>query len=260
MHPISVSLFVALESHLGFACPFSVREKVLTSYQETNTSAHLGKRRKQHHVRSNSRCDLHSPKALYRCFREHVLRLHQTVIPGQPDGLSKEACLHAVADRLSLSVGQRVAREVNSAGASVAANCLLPLSSGCKDSPQSSRLHVSPEHVSFACPSPAPPVFCFCFVFCLFVFVVLFVCCCCFGGREGGGGEVGAGEGRDSRVGNIAFKAVFQIFARSVLISSALKELKPYNSQLPPYPGVVRADDRLSPPTPAFQNRGFDAG
>ena len=42
-------------------------------------SAHLDKRSKQQHVISNSRFDLHSPKALYLCFRKqhsHIVCSH----------------------------------------------------------------------------------------------------------------------------------------------------------------------------------------
>ena len=49
------------------------------SRQESDSSAHLGKRTKQHRLSSNSRFDLHNPKKLYRCFRKqhgHVLCLH----------------------------------------------------------------------------------------------------------------------------------------------------------------------------------------
>ena len=74
----------------------------LNSLQETDSSADVFKRTKQHHVNSNSRFDLHSPKARCRCFRKqhgHVFCL-----------LSKEACLYAGADCLSSTVSQRVAR------------------------------------------------------------------------------------------------------------------------------------------------------
>ena len=50
---------------------------------------------------SNSRFDLHRPKALYCCFRKQHNELFCS--------LSKEACLYVGADRLSLSVSQRVA-------------------------------------------------------------------------------------------------------------------------------------------------------
>ena len=58
----------------------------LTNRLETDSSAHLDKRNKQHHMSSNLKFDLHSPKALYRLFvclcfllskqHGHVLCLH----------------------------------------------------------------------------------------------------------------------------------------------------------------------------------------
>ena len=54
---------------------------------------------------SNSRFDLHTPKALDHCFRvqqRHVLRLQYSgaVLTKEFSGLSKEACLYAGADWL----------------------------------------------------------------------------------------------------------------------------------------------------------------
>ena len=56
---------------------------------------------------SNSRFDLHTPKALDHCFRvqqRHVLRLQYSgaVLTKESSGLSKEACLYADADWLKL--------------------------------------------------------------------------------------------------------------------------------------------------------------
>ena len=66
---------------LGFPCTWDLQflQHQLTSRQETDSSAHLDKRSKEYHVILNSRFDLHSPEALYCCFRKQhglVLRLH----------------------------------------------------------------------------------------------------------------------------------------------------------------------------------------
>ena len=89
--------------------------KRLTSRQETDSPAYLDKRSKIHHVTSYSRLVLHSPKALYRCLpRQHghvPCFVYTTMVLGQPAWVSKEAYLYANAYWLSLSVGQKVARD-----------------------------------------------------------------------------------------------------------------------------------------------------
>ena len=58
---------------------FCVRSSPLRGV-ETDSSAHLDKRSKQHHVILNSQLDIHIPKEFHPCFRKqhgHVLCLHQ---------------------------------------------------------------------------------------------------------------------------------------------------------------------------------------
>ena len=74
---------------------------MLTSGLETNSSNHSNERSKQHHLRSNSLLDLHSPKALHYHFRKQ--HRHAFCL------LSQEACWYAGADWLSSFVSQRVA-------------------------------------------------------------------------------------------------------------------------------------------------------
>ena len=74
----------------------------LTSRQETDDSAHLDKRSKEHHVSWNSRFDLHSLKVFDGCFRKqhgHEFRL-----------LFEETRFHAGSDWISSPVIQKVAR------------------------------------------------------------------------------------------------------------------------------------------------------
>ena len=86
----------------------------LTSRQKRNTysSAHLDKRSKQHHLSSNLRFDLQSPKSALPLFsktaRSRVLFTPQWYLNNH--GLSKEACLCAGAEWLRSFVSQRVAR------------------------------------------------------------------------------------------------------------------------------------------------------
>ena len=42
--------------------------EALTSIRETDSSTHLDKRRKHHHVASNSQFDLQNPEAVHCCF------------------------------------------------------------------------------------------------------------------------------------------------------------------------------------------------
>ena len=66
---------------------------------ETDSSAYLDKRHKQHHVSSNLRFYLHSPKAHYRCFRKrhgHVLYLRCLDNPPACLRRSPRARLHVV--------------------------------------------------------------------------------------------------------------------------------------------------------------------
>ena len=76
----------------------------LTSRQETDSSAHLDKRSKQHHVSANPRFDLHSPKNASLLFSKDNTATRFC-------RLCKEVCLlYAGADWLSSAVNQRVAR------------------------------------------------------------------------------------------------------------------------------------------------------
>ena len=70
-----------------YAFFFSVHklDALLTSRQETDSSAHLDERSKQQHVISNSQFDLQSPKALQCCFwKQHGHAFYL---------LPKEACV-----------------------------------------------------------------------------------------------------------------------------------------------------------------------
>ena len=78
----------------------------LLSRIETESSAHLDKRSKQHHVSWNSRFDLHSPTAVHVVFENHIAMFFDYT----KRILSKEACLYADDDWLSSSVSQRLAR------------------------------------------------------------------------------------------------------------------------------------------------------
>ena len=74
-----------------------------------DSSAHLDKWSKHHHVRSNSRFDLHSPQTLYSCFRKqhgHVFCLRYNCTWPVKGSVSK----YAGADWLSSSVSQTVTR------------------------------------------------------------------------------------------------------------------------------------------------------
>ena len=64
--------FKNLNMQFSFLTHASVQqeEQQLTSRQETESCTHLGERSKQHHVSSNSKFNLHSPKALYHCFQQ----------------------------------------------------------------------------------------------------------------------------------------------------------------------------------------------
>ena len=99
------------EGHTGSKQKSSVRSQTseLISYQQTDGSAHLNQRSKQHHMSWNRRFNLQSSKPLYRSFRKqhgHVLCLWYLDNPavclsgryvlclqvlGQPGGLSKWA-------------------------------------------------------------------------------------------------------------------------------------------------------------------------
>ena len=73
----------------------------LTSRLETDSSAHLDKRNKHHHMNLKSRFGVHSPRTLHCYFRKQ--HGHLFCLP------SKEACLNAGADWLSSVVSQRMA-------------------------------------------------------------------------------------------------------------------------------------------------------
>ena len=79
----------------------------MTSCQETDGSAHLHRRSTQHYVRDSSRFDLHSPKALSRCFpKQHGHLLGQPIAAG----VRRRVCVYASADWLSCFVSQRMAK------------------------------------------------------------------------------------------------------------------------------------------------------
>ena len=75
----------------------------LTFLHEPGSSSRLDKPGKQHHVSSNSRFDLHSPTAVYRCVRKqhgHFF-VYTTVVLGQPAACLRGcAMMYAFADRV----------------------------------------------------------------------------------------------------------------------------------------------------------------
>ena len=83
----------------------------MTSRQDIDSSAHLDKQSRQHHVSWIDRFDLHSIKSFTVVFQNNTATCfaYTTMALGQPTGLSKELCLYVVADWLRSSVCQKVA-------------------------------------------------------------------------------------------------------------------------------------------------------
>ena len=76
-------------------CSQGLYRTQVTSRQESDSSAHLDKRSKQHQVCSNSRFDLHCPKALYSSVFFNTRRSRALLTLRL---LSREASLYASAD------------------------------------------------------------------------------------------------------------------------------------------------------------------
>ena len=97
------------ESYWG---PSGARLK-LTSRQEIDSPAHLGKRGEERHVSSKLTVLSAQPQSalplLSKTIRPRALFTQQRH-SGQPAGLSKEACLYTAADWLNSSVSRSVAR------------------------------------------------------------------------------------------------------------------------------------------------------